>query len=117
VVVVTASRSQDERPLWRREPGWPGGWRAVAWLLAWPWLLASRWWDEERGSPPGRRAAVAVAVVFGVPWTLAIAVLVSAAVPSLDDVDGGIDLPTDLFAPLDEPVESPSAVSAATVDR
>lgn len=96
-------RPPDERPLWVRSRGWPLGWRGLAWVVFWPALLASRLWDDGEASL-GRRAAAVATGVVGAPWFLALAVLASLLVPAGDD-ELPVEVPPDLFAPLDEPIE------------
>lgn len=99
-------------PLWERFVTWPMAWKVVAVFLGWPFLLASWLWSSPPVTTPTRAGAVAVAAVFGAPWILVLAVLLAAGLPTTDD--GTAEFPDeflgpveDLFAPLDDPVESP----------
>ncbi len=105
---MTSTRRGEPDPLWQRARTWPIGWRVVAWILAWPFLLTSRLWDDGRAGWGQRVAAIALALVVGVPWSLAIAVLASSLAPGGTGEDSPVEVPDDLFAPLDEPVQAPS---------
>lgn len=105
-------RPRDEpTPLWPRFVTWPLAVRVVLWLVGWPFILASRARNQP-GTPRGvQLAAVVLAAVVGVPWLLAVAVLLASLAPA--DLDDEMFGETDvLFAPLDPETTPPAETTS-----